>query len=49
MGYYLEDEKVVYENDIYYVICKFVKSDKKNTNEEVRFGLIREDKVDYYN
>ena len=48
MGYYLEDEITVYENDIYYVICKFVKGQKKNTNEEIRFGLTREDKVDYY-
>ena len=48
MGYYLEDEKVVYENDIYYVICKFVKSNMKNTNEEIRFGLIKNDKVNYY-
>ncbi len=48
MGYYLEDEKVVYENDIYYVICKFIKNDKKNTNEEIRFGLIKKDKIEYY-
>lgn len=48
MGYYLEDEITVYENDIYYVICKFVKGQKKNTNEEIRFGIVKEDKIDYY-
>ena len=49
MGYYLEDEITVYENDIYYVICKFVKSKEKNTNEEIRFGIVKEDKIEYFN
>ena len=49
LGYYLDDEITVYENDIYYVVCKFIKSDNKNTNEEIRFGLVKEDKIDYYN
>ncbi len=48
MGYYLDDEITVYENDIYYVICKFIKSDNKNTNDEIRFGLIRKDKEEYF-
>ena len=48
MGYYLDDEITVYENDIYYVICKFIKNDNKNTNDEIRFGLVKEDKVEYY-
>ena len=48
IGYYLDDEITVLENGIYYVICKFIKSDNKNTNEEVRFGLIRNDKIEYF-
>lgn len=48
-GYYLEDEKIVYDNKKYYITMLFVKSDKLNTKEEIKYGIIKEENRDYYN
>lgn len=49
LGYYLDDEKTVKENDIYYVICKFIKGKKNIDRNTILFGINTEDKKDYYN
>ena len=49
MGFYLEDEITVLENNIYYIICKFVKNNKKIDNNTILFGINKEDKTNYYN
>ncbi len=49
LGYYLDDEITLKENDIFYVICKFIKGNKKLSNDEIKFGLLKKDKIPYYN
>lgn len=49
LNYYLEDEITIKENDIYYVICKFMKGNKKIDLNTLLFGINKEDKKDYYN
>lgn len=49
LNYYLEDEITIKENDIYYVICKFMKGNKKIDSNTLLFGINKEDKKDYYN
>ena len=49
LGFTLDDEITVKENDIYYVICKFTKGNSKLSEEEILFGLNKEDKKEYYN
>ncbi len=39
-GYYLEDEKYIYDKKKWYVTSLFVKSDKKNTSKEIEYGLL---------
>ena len=48
IGFKLDDEITLKENDIYYVICKFTKGSKKLSNEEILFGINKDDKKDYY-
>lgn len=48
IGYYLKDEKTLLENNIYYVIGLYEKSILKNTLSEINYGLLRKDKVEYY-
>ena len=48
LGFYLDDEITIKENDIYYVICKFIKGDSKLSEKEILFGLNKEDKRTYY-
>ena len=48
IGFKLEDEVTIKENDIFYIICKFTKGSKKLTSEEINFGLVKKDKKEYY-
>ena len=48
-GFFLKDEITIKENDIYYVICEFIKGKRSLSNKEILFGLNKEDKKDYYN
>lgn len=48
-GFYLEDERIVYDNKKYYITMLFVKSDKLNTKDEIKYGIIKEENRDYYN
>ena len=49
LGYYLDDEITVKENDIYYIICKFIKGTKEVDNNTILFGINKKDKNEYYN
>lgn len=49
LGFYLDDEVTIYENGIYYIICKFIKGNKKLDQELIEFGLKKLDKKPYYN
>jgi len=40
MGYYLEEETYTYDKKKWYVTCKFIKSDKKNTHVEIQYGFL---------
>ena len=47
-NYYLADEVTINENNIWYVISLFERIDKKNTSMEIKYGLNKKDKIDYY-
>ena len=44
-GYYLEKEEYTYDKKIWYVTSCFIKSDKKNSLEEIQYGFL--DNTDY--
>ncbi len=46
-GYYLEEETYTYDKNKWYVTCKFIKSDKKNTAREIQYGFLNN--LDYNN
>ena len=48
IGYYLKDEKTILEKGIYYIIGLYEKNNKKNSNEELLYGILKEDKIPYY-
>ena len=47
-NYYLADEITINENNIWYVIGLFEKKNIKNTSMEIKYGLNKKDKIDYY-
>lgn len=49
IGYYLQDEKIIYENKKYYITMYYIKSNKINTKLEYKYGIIKEENKDYYN
>lgn len=49
LGFYLDDENIVYDNKKYYITMLYVKSNKKNTKEEIKYGIIKREHFDYYN
>lgn len=49
LGFYLKDENIVYENKKYYITMLFTKSNKKNTKDEIKYGIIKKEHNDYYN
>lgn len=48
IGYYLQEEKVVYEKGHYYVIGKYTQEKKNLKLRELHFGLYEEKNKDYY-
>lgn len=48
IGYYLKDEITLQENDIWYVISLFEKNNLKNSSLELAYGLLKKDKIKYY-
>lgn len=49
LGFYLSDENIVYDNKKYYITMLFMKSGRKNTKEEIKYGIIKKEHIDYYN
>ena len=48
IGYYLEDEKIVFDKNHYYHVMKFIKSKKKNKRKELKYGYLRISNIPYY-
>lgn len=48
LGYFLKEEKVVYEKKHYYVIMNYQKGTKKQSKKEIAFGLYQKENQDYY-
>lgn len=49
MGYKLIDEITIYDKDIWYVICLFIKDTNCYINDTIiKYGLLKEDKLGYY-
>jgi tRNA (adenine22-N1)-methyltransferase len=48
IGYYLEDETYTFEKGKWYVTCKFVKSDEKNSEDVIKYGLLNNDEYSDY-
>ncbi len=49
LGFYLTDENIVYENKKYYITMLYIKSNEKNTKEEIKYGIIKKEHFAYYN
>ena len=47
-GYYLEDEEYTFDKGKWYITCKFIKLDKTNTVEEVKYGYLSNDSYNNY-
>lgn len=47
-GYYLVDEENTFDKGKWYVTCCFVKQDKCNTTDEIKYGLLKNDKYIEY-
>ena len=48
LGYYLEDETYTFDKGKWYVTCKFVKSDKKNDIDVIKYGLLNNTQYNNY-
>lgn len=48
IGYYLKDENIVYENKKYYITMLYIKSNEKNTKNEIRYGILKKEHIEYY-
>ena len=48
IGYYLEDETYTFDKGKWYVTCKFVKSDEKNSEEVIKYGLLNNNDYNEY-
>ena len=47
-GYYLKDEKYIYDKKKWYVTSLFVKSPQKNTKTEIAYGLLNNQEYNKY-
>lgn len=48
IGYYLEDETYTFEKGKWYVTCKFIKLDKKNNEDTIKYGFLNNDEYNKY-
>lgn len=48
MGYCLEDETYTFDKGKWYVTCKFVKSNKTNNEEVIKYGLLNDKEYNNY-
>lgn len=47
-NYLLQDEKIIYEKNHYYVVSKYIKGKQRLNKYELLFGLNKSDKKEYY-
>jgi tRNA (adenine22-N1)-methyltransferase len=47
-GYYLENEEYTYDKGKWYVTCKFVKSDNKNIESQIKYGFLSNSEYNDY-
>lgn len=47
-GYYLEDETYTFEKSKWYVTCKFIKSNDKNDEDVIKYGLLNNNEYNEY-
>ena len=48
IGYYLEDETYTFEKGKWFVTCKFIKLDKKNYEDTIKYGFLNNDEYNKY-
>lgn len=48
IGYYLEDETYTFDKGKWYVTCKFVKSNDKNNEDVIKYGLLNNNEYNEY-
>ena len=48
IGYFLEDETYTFEKGKWYVTCKFIKSEEKNSSETIKYGLLNNKEYNKY-
>lgn len=48
LGYYLQEENIIYEKDKWYVTCLFIKENKLNTEEELKYGYLNNSEYNSY-
>lgn len=48
IGYYLEDETYTFDKGKWYVTCKFIKSDQKNVDKVIKYGLLNNEDYNRY-
>lgn len=48
IGYYLEDETYTFEKGKWYVTCKFIKSNDKNDEDVIKYGLLNNNGYNEY-
>jgi len=46
-GFYLENEVYILDKNKWYVTCNFIRDEKKNSSEEIKYGFL--DNIDYNN
>lgn len=47
-GYYLNNEDYVFDKGKWYVTCEFLKEDKNNTEEEIKYGFLTNQEYNDY-
>ncbi len=47
-GYYLDKEEYTFDKGKWYLTCSFIKSDKKNSDEEIKYGFLNNKEYNLY-
>lgn len=48
LGFYLESETYTNEKNKWYVTCQFIRSDKHNSEKEIKYGFLNNDEYNKY-
>lgn len=48
IGYYLEEENYTYDKNKWYITCKFIKSEKQNSKEIIKYGYLNNQDYNKY-